>query len=88
MPNVEVKLNTKFESFILGTDEDNGQVKVVGIEVSHDDRSQEVLCKKGVVLASGGFSADIPFRSVSVALLLTYRVPDSCEYSNLIFHFS
>ena len=67
MPNVVLELNTKFESFVLQNDKENGRSTVAGIKVSHGDgEAQEVFCTKGVVLASGGFSADIPFRSVSV----------------------
>lgn len=69
MPNVELELNTKFESFILEKDQDNDHEKVAGIKVSHDGMTRDVFCDKGVVLASGGFSADIPFRSVSRFIL-------------------
>ena len=66
MPNVKLETNTKFERFILGKNEENGQDEVTGIKVSHDGISQDVICDKGVVLASGGFSADIPFRQIQV----------------------
>ena len=67
LPNVDIALNTKFKSFILENDLENGQEKVVGIKVRKDGdkEDQEVYCGMGVVLASGGFSADVPFRSVS-----------------------
>ena len=64
MSNIELKMNTKFENFIL--DKDGVKEKVIGIRVSHDGVNQDILCSKGVVLASGGFSADILFRSVSI----------------------
>ena len=64
MSNIELKMNTKFENFIL--DKDSVKEKVIGIRVSHDGVNQDILCSKGVILASGGFSADIPFRSVSI----------------------
>ena len=64
MANIELKLNTKFENFLL--DKDRVKEKVIGIRVSHDGVNQDILCSKGVVLASGGFSADVSFRSVSI----------------------
>jgi len=66
MRNVELETNTKFERFILEKNEENGQDEVVGIKVSHNGVTRDVICDKGVVLASGGFSADIPFRKIQV----------------------
>ena len=84
MSNIELKMNTKFENFIL--DKDGVKEKVIGIRVSHDGVNQDILCSKGVVvLASGGFSADIRFRSVSIpefSLTDTQPIPIA-----LIFYF-
>jgi flavocytochrome c len=64
MPNVDLELNSRFENFIIEKN-DKQQEVVAGIRVSHGDNvPQEIFCEKGVVLASGGFSADIPFRSI------------------------
>ena len=62
LPNVELQLNTKFESFILDEGQDQRE-RVIGIKV-RQGVTEEVYCDKGVVLASGGFSADVPFRSI------------------------
>ena len=83
MSNIDLNLNTKFENFIL--DKDSVEEKVIGIRVSHDGVNQDILCSKGVVLASGGFSADIRFRSVSIpefSLTDTQPIPIA-----LIFYF-
>ena len=83
MSNIDLNLNTKFENFIL--DKDSVKEKVIGIRVSHDGVNQDILCSKGVVLASGGFSADIRFRSVSIpefSLTDTQPIPIA-----LIFYF-
>ncbi len=66
MPNVQLEMNTKFERFILERNEENGQDEVAGVKVSHDGVTQDVICDKGVILASGGFSADVPFRKIQV----------------------
>ncbi|KAK1741257.1 fumarate reductase flavoprotein subunit [Skeletonema marinoi] len=66
MPNVKLEMKTKFERFILEKNDENGQDEVAGIEVSHNGVTQDVICDKGVILASGGFSADIPFRKIQV----------------------
>lgn len=63
MPNVELLLNTAFQHFKLGSD----GCSVKGIKVKRDvdePHEETLLCDKGVVLASEGFSADIPFRSI------------------------
>ena len=66
MPNVQFEMNTKFERFVLERNEENGQDEVAGVKVSHDGVTQDVICDKGVILASGGFSADVPFRKIQV----------------------
>ena len=60
MPNVELNLNTAFSTFIMS--EDGKEVE--GIKVIQDNKEQEILCRRGVVLAAGGFSADVKFRSI------------------------
>lgn len=59
-PNVELLLHTEFEKFIV---EDN---HVKGVEVVDNKSGQQkiIYCSKGVVAASGGFSADVPFRKI------------------------
>jgi flavocytochrome c len=66
MPNVKLEMNTKFDCFILEKNDENGQDEVAGIKVSHNGVTQDVICDKGVILASGGFSADILFRKIQV----------------------
>ncbi|CAB9521869.1 Fumarate reductase flavoprotein subunit [Seminavis robusta] len=60
--NVELLLDTSFQSFIMN---DRGD-RVQGIRVKNAKKGDEteILCKRGVVAASGGFSADVPFRSI------------------------
>jgi flavocytochrome c len=60
MPNIELLLDTAFATFVMT---DDGK-SVDGIRVFRDDQEQTLLCSKGVVLASGGFSADVKFRSI------------------------
>eukprot|EP00984_Skeletonema_dohrnii_P002952 scaffold1008_cov106-Skeletonema_dohrnii-CCMP3373.AAC.2 len=50
----------------MRNNEENGQDEVVGIKVSHNGVTQDVMCDNGVIIASGGFSADIPFRKIQV----------------------
>ncbi len=61
-PNIQLLCNSTFEKFILG-DEGN---HVTGIQVVDTTNAQQktILCKRGVVAASGGFSADVSFRSI------------------------
>ena len=66
MHNVKLEMDTKFERFILEKNDENGQDEVAGIKVSHNGVTQDVICDKGVILASGGFSADILFRKIQV----------------------
>jgi flavocytochrome c len=60
LDNVDMLLNTAFESFIM--DDDNNAVK--GVRIHRDGHHENLLCEKGVVLASGGFSADVNFRKI------------------------
>ena len=48
MPNIDLELNTKFESFIIEMDQETGQPTVVGIKVSQNGKTQEIFCSKGV----------------------------------------
>jgi flavocytochrome c len=60
LENVEMLLNTAFESFVM----DDEKKAVKGIRIHLDGHHETLLCQKGVVLASGGFSADIKFRKI------------------------
>jgi flavocytochrome c len=60
LPNVDLLLNTAQSSFVL--DSDGRTVK--GIQVKNGLEHETLLCNKGVVIASGGFSADVAFRSI------------------------
>lgn len=62
LPNVELLLNTAFMEFIMSND--HTQVKGIRVENLAEDRLESLFCHHGVVLASGGFSADVPFRSI------------------------
>ena len=74
MPGISLELNTAFHSFVVQHgDKESGHDEVVGIKVisQANETPQEVLCNKGVVVANGGFSADIDFRRVSAYLLIS-----------------
>eukprot|EP00539_Tryblionella_compressa_P002354 CAMPEP_0178732446 /NCGR_PEP_ID=MMETSP0744-20121128/267_1 /TAXON_ID=913974 /ORGANISM="Nitzschia punctata, Strain CCMP561" /LENGTH=225 /DNA_ID=CAMNT_0020384565 /DNA_START=381 /DNA_END=1055 /DNA_ORIENTATION=+ len=60
LDNVEMLLNTAFESFVL----DDGKKQVKGLHVRTNGHHQTLHCERGVVLAAGGFSADIGFRKI------------------------
>jgi flavocytochrome c len=60
LPNVELLLNTAFETFIMSKDGKD----VEGIRVIREGQEQDILCRRGVILAAGGFSADVDFRSI------------------------
>ena len=61
MPNVELCLNTAFQTFIMSAD---GKA-VEGIRIVQENKQeQNMLCRRGVILAAGGFSADVEFRSI------------------------
>lgn len=68
-PNIELLRNTAFEKFLLDEQEDD-ETRVVGIQVVdtsttlNHGQHKRIFCNHGVVAASGGFSADIPFRSI------------------------
>ena len=64
-PNIELILNTKLDSFIL----DENRRHVMGVRMrpsdeEENDKIQNISCSMGVVLAAGGFGADIEFRSI------------------------
>jgi flavocytochrome c len=61
-PNVELLCNTAFEGFI--SSQDKSRVHGVVIKHTHDNDHEVILCTRGVILASGGFSADVKFRSI------------------------
>jgi flavocytochrome c len=61
--NVSLLLNTKFQTFLMSKDGS----RVNGVIVERRDNSQvleHIYCNRGVVLAAGGFSADVAFRSI------------------------
>ena len=61
-PNVDLLLRTEFKGFVLS--KDGKQVQGIQVKDTHDGKLTTILCKRGVVAASGGFSADVPFRSI------------------------
>ena len=62
LENVKMFLNTAFLKFIMNDEEES--VEGVVIENKLDGSRMNIHCSKGVVLASGGFSADVKFRMV------------------------
>ena len=70
MDNVELVTNTAFQRFITERDNDDGddedaKASVKGIRVvSSDGEVDDILATKGVVVAAGGFSADVNFRQI------------------------
>jgi flavocytochrome c len=60
LPNINLVLNAAFDTFVMSDDRKD----VEGISVMKDNQKQVVHCSRGVVLAAGGFSADVPFRSI------------------------
>ena len=61
-----VKLNTKMVEIYRTRDEAN---KVVGIRVATQDGYKAIEAKKGVILATGGFSSNVPMRETQVPYL-------------------
>jgi flavocytochrome c len=62
MKSIEILLDTAFERFVLS--EDGRRVEGIRVQNRLDDHHETLFCRKGVVIASGGFSADVHFRSV------------------------
>jgi len=60
MPNVQLFLDTSFKDFIMSNDGKD----VEGIRVVQDEEEIDLICSRGVVLATGGFSADVAFRAI------------------------
>lgn len=60
--NITTQLNTAFEGFVMS--DDGRQVKGIRTKSKTDDHVETVVCERGVILASGGFSADVKFRSI------------------------
>jgi flavocytochrome c len=60
LPNVSLLTKTTFVNFLLN---DEG-TSVTGVNVEREGRIMSILCNKGVILANGGFSADVAFRSI------------------------
>ena len=67
MKNIKLQLNAGFQEFVFD-EERPGRKEVLGIKVLKDSSekgaSETVLCRSGVVLAAGGFGADVKFRSI------------------------
>ena len=61
-PNIEVLCDTEFEGFVMC--DDKNHVQGVRVKDCRNYARSTILCRRGVVAASGGFSADIPFRSI------------------------
>lgn len=62
MPNIDLLVKTQFLSFVMS--EDGRSVEGVRVRSRVDDLVEKIMCEKGVILASGGFSADVAFRSI------------------------
>ena len=61
LPNVELITRAAFKNFVMS---DDGKT-VKGVVVVHDKQTEQtLLCRRGVVIAAGGFSADVDFRSI------------------------
>lgn len=61
MSNVKLSLNTAFQNCIMSEDGKN----VEGIRIVQGKSQEQILlCRRGVILAAGGFSADVKFRSI------------------------
>ena len=61
-----IKLNTKMVEIYRTRDEAN---RVVGIRVATQDGYKTIEAKKGVILATGGFSSNVPMRKTQVPYL-------------------
>ena len=57
---VRLLLNCRVTGFIPGGDADNRAV--IGVKCELDGSETEIYAKKSIILASGGFAADVPFR--------------------------
>jgi hypothetical protein len=76
MHNVRVELNSKFEGYILGAKA--GKCQILGVRIGSGAEAPgeeaapptSVFCRYGVVLAAGGFSADVKFRSIQEVFLV------------------
>ena len=64
--NAKVELNTKMVEIYRTRDEEN---KVVGIRCATADGYKTIEAKKGVILATGGFSSNVPMRKTQVPYL-------------------
>ena len=63
MHNVHLEVNSRFQGYVM--ENENGKAKVLGIRIgSPSETVDTVFCRHGVVLAAGGFSADVKFRSI------------------------
>jgi succinate dehydrogenase/fumarate reductase flavoprotein subunit len=63
---ISLELNTKLSSLIVHANNQNFKNSgVCGVVVEKEDGSKERIdCRKGVILAAGGFGADVAFRQV------------------------
>jgi glycerol-3-phosphate dehydrogenase len=59
-PNVDLLVYTKFEGFITHDKHVHG----INVRNTVDDMETKIISKRGVIAASGGFSADIDFRKI------------------------
>ncbi|MGX8706701.1 MAG: FAD-dependent oxidoreductase, partial [bacterium] len=64
--NVTLELDTKMVEIYRTRDEEN---KVVGIRVAKGGEYKTIKAEKGVVLATGGFSSNVPMRETQVPYL-------------------
>jgi flavocytochrome c len=68
MHNVNIEVNSSFQAYVLGESGEGEQREVIGVRIGSTEFPGEapatVYCRHGVVLAAGGFSADVKFRSI------------------------
>mmetsp|Transcript_11826 Transcript_11826/g.32801 ORF Transcript_11826/g.32801 Transcript_11826/m.32801 type:complete len:510 (-) Transcript_11826:98-1627(-) len=60
--NIDLLIHTGFRKFTVG--EEGGHVTGIKVADTRTGHQQVILCRKGVVVASGGFGADVLFRSI------------------------
>ncbi len=64
--NCDIQLETKMVEIYRTRDDDN---RVVGIRVATNDGYKTIKADKGVILATGGFGANVPMRETQVPYL-------------------
>jgi flavocytochrome c len=68
MHNVHIEVNSPFQGYVFGGDAGAGECQVLGVRIGSmyapGEAPTTVFCRHGVILAAGGFSADVQFRSI------------------------